>query len=209
MNYPILHKKAKTKIYKDGNPYEMYDLLSKTFNETKYSGKVILVTKEYIARPDLVSYVSYGTDSYADIICKINGISNPFELNEGMCLFIPSIEFLSEMIVGVSTPCDLVSPKSILNSNGNNDNIFKEFSTSMLTNERLKELINSEIVSKTDSEPVSSIGNSNSTKKKLKNERRSPAEQTVDEQNYYIDKSLGIIVYWFYFIWWTTLSMTT
>ena len=31
----------------------------------------------------------YGTVDNADIICKLNGISNPFELNENMYLIIP------------------------------------------------------------------------------------------------------------------------
>ena len=37
----------------------------------------------------------YGTDQYADIICKINGISNPFELNAGMILLIPNLSSIT------------------------------------------------------------------------------------------------------------------
>lgn len=54
----------------------------------------VTVTKDYIARPDLVSLAMYGTDQYGDIICKVNGISNPFELNVGMTLLIPDLQMV-------------------------------------------------------------------------------------------------------------------
>ena len=57
-----------------------------------YTYNVFEVTEEYIARPDLISYDAYGDDMFADVICKLNGISNPFELNVGMKLIIPSPE---------------------------------------------------------------------------------------------------------------------
>ena len=31
----------------------------------------------------------YSTSNYADVLCKLNGISNPFELNEGMIIVAP------------------------------------------------------------------------------------------------------------------------
>jgi hypothetical protein len=57
-----------------------------------YTYNVFEVTEEYIARPDLISYDAYGDDMFTDVICKLNGISNPFELNVGMKLIIPSPE---------------------------------------------------------------------------------------------------------------------
>ena len=54
--------------------------------------KRCIVNKYYVARPDLISLAFYGTDEYADIICKVNGISNPFEINEDDMLDIPQIE---------------------------------------------------------------------------------------------------------------------
>ena len=44
---------------------------------------LVEVTEDYIARPDLISLKAYNSDDYTDIICKLNGISNPFELNKG------------------------------------------------------------------------------------------------------------------------------
>ena len=72
---------------------DIYNLLDYTFVIPKiYSYNIFEVTKDYIARPDLISYDAYGDTMFGDIICKLNGISNPFELNEGMKLVIPAPE---------------------------------------------------------------------------------------------------------------------
>lgn len=204
LDYPVLRKKPNIVIYRNGERNEMQDLLSRTYidNEDAY-GKYVVVSKEYIARPDLISLAIYGTDNYADMICKANGISNPFELNEDMILFIPSQEFLNESIAIVGTKSELVSPKSKINSNGTNDNIFSEFSTSALTNERMKTSLNKDLLfggkgvpnMRSNSISGASIGKDVSNGKKMKNERRSPAEQTIDDENYVIRKDLGLVFY--------------
>ena len=56
------------------------------------------VDKSHIARPDLISYMLYGDDRYGDVICKLNGISNPFELNDGMTILVPSDEDITKFI---------------------------------------------------------------------------------------------------------------
>lgn len=69
------------------------DLLAAPLNadiEIKESMQMVVVNKYYVARPDLISLAVYGTDIYGDFICKFNGISNPFELNEDMVLYMPS-----------------------------------------------------------------------------------------------------------------------
>ena len=67
-----------------------YDLLYQTFRIPKdFKYKVYVVTDEYVARPDLLSLHVYGTVNYADVLCKLNGISNPFELNDGMYIVAP------------------------------------------------------------------------------------------------------------------------
>ena len=78
LDYKILDYKSK--INKNNDTY--IDLMSDSFNMSSvaFDGQVIIVNKYYVARPDLVSLAIYGTDDYADIICKINGISNPFPL---------------------------------------------------------------------------------------------------------------------------------
>ena len=57
------------------------DLLAAPVNsdaKMSYQNDVIIVNEYYVARPDLISLAVYGDDKYADIICKFNGISNPF-----------------------------------------------------------------------------------------------------------------------------------
>ena len=71
----------------------IYNLLDDTFSiPDNYIYNVFTVTEEYIARPDLISSDAYGDTMFGDVICKLNGVSNPFELNVGMKLIIPSPE---------------------------------------------------------------------------------------------------------------------
>ena len=152
LDYKILDYKSK--INKNNDTY--IDLMSDSFNMSSvaFDGQVIIVNKYYVARPDLVSLAIYGTDDYADIICKINGISNPFELNENDILFLPDIEFIRNC-------CKQSSSKS-------------------------------EIV-ETEDEILTPKKTNNFQKKK--NEKRSSNEQLEGEQNYVIDKSLGLVFY--------------
>lgn len=144
----------KPQIIKNGK--ETYlDLLAPVYKtDFSPSGKVIIVNQYYVARPDLISLAIYGDDKYGDIICKLNGISNPFELNENDILFIPSIDDLNELTY-------------------NNDLASK--------------LIN-------EDDELSIISNKVDMRKKY-SEKRAPNELTVDQSNYIIDKSLGLIFY--------------
>ena len=130
--------------------------MSDSFNMSSvaFDGQVIIVNKYYVARPDLVSLAIYGTDDYADIICKINGISNPFELNENDILFLPDIEFIRNCCKQSSSKSEIV-----------------ETEDEILTPKKTNNL------------------------QKKKNERRSSNEQLEGEQNYVIDKSLGLVFY--------------
>ena len=70
---------------------KIYNLNDNTFKIPKtFAYEVLEVSERYIARPDLLSYDIYGDTLYSDLLCKLNGISNPFELNKGMLLIIPS-----------------------------------------------------------------------------------------------------------------------
>lgn len=91
MQYNVLNFKRPIKSEYLGE--EIYNLLDYTFEiPKKYMYNIFVVTKEYIARPDLISLDAYGDSMFADVICKLNGVSNPFELNEGMYLIIPAVE---------------------------------------------------------------------------------------------------------------------
>ena len=100
MNYNILNIKPVTELpcnydeeAEGTGTVKCKDLLASPLNATveiKDSMEAVVVNKYYVARPDLISLAVYGTDNYGDIICKFNGISNPFELNENMVLYVPS-----------------------------------------------------------------------------------------------------------------------
>lgn len=93
MNYKTLENKAMLKNSYMGET--AMDLLTLTYYEpTEYEYILFKVPAEFIARPDLISLDQYGTTEYVDVICKVNGISNPFELNEGMVLAIPEPSYV-------------------------------------------------------------------------------------------------------------------
>ena len=98
LDYSVLN--LKTEMQSDYLGETVYNMLDYTFTiPYNYSYNIFEVTKEYIARPDLISLDAYGDTMYTDIICKLNGVSNPFELNEGMKLIIPTPEDITNFIV--------------------------------------------------------------------------------------------------------------
>lgn len=152
LEYMTLDKKPSIKI----NGEDAKDLLYKTVDlEKSYSGNFLTVNEYYVARPDLISLAVYGNDKYGDIICKINGISNPFELNEGMVIFIPSYDSINNIV-------DIKAPNSFTEKLSDSNEISVE----------------------------RRIG-----AQKSKNEKRSPANQIIGDNNYIIDKSLGLVLY--------------
>ena len=88
ISYPVMSNKVYSTEGFSGENH--YDLLYQTFRIPKdFKYNVYVVTDEYVARPDLLSLHVYGTVNYADVLCKLNGISNPFELNNGMYIVAP------------------------------------------------------------------------------------------------------------------------
>lgn len=89
----------KTNINSDYLEEEVVNLLDMSFLiPENYNYKIYQVSSEYICRPDLISYDMYGDEMYSDVICKLNGV-NPFEINEGMILVLPSIDSISDFII--------------------------------------------------------------------------------------------------------------
>lgn len=82
----------KSQIHSEFLDDDIWNLLDKTYQRPDNFNFNLFEVKEekYIARPDLISLDAYGDPVFADIICKLNGISNPFELNIGMILIIPT-----------------------------------------------------------------------------------------------------------------------
>ena len=102
LNYNILESKPAIQIPSDADGLDYVvckDLftnsIGKNINIEDFN--LLTVTREYTARPDLISLAIYGSDEYADVLCKVNGISNPFELNEGMVLIIPKFGNIENM----------------------------------------------------------------------------------------------------------------
>lgn len=120
LDYKILSNKP----YLSQNNEKYIDLLSKTYKLSQSpQTSVIVVSKEYVARPDLISLAIFGDDKYGDIICKFNGISNPFELNENMIIYIPSIENILESLIHQDTPSILANETdTIIDKKTYNDN---------------------------------------------------------------------------------------
>lgn len=130
LDYNILRGKAQISLpydYSGSHETVCTDLLSMVIDPNNIvlnDCNVISVTKDYVARPDLVSLAVYGDDKYADIICKINGISNPFELNTGMILFIPDLSSVLQL-------CKLAKKNETINDN-------KYISSVLKTNQKTK-----------------------------------------------------------------------
>lgn len=98
LRYSILEQKQEFHSQHLEEP--LYNMLDYTFViPENYSYNIFEVTNDYIARPDLISYDAYGDSSFADVICKLNGISNPFELNTGMKLIIPTIDSITDFLI--------------------------------------------------------------------------------------------------------------
>ena len=110
LDYKIVNYKADLVNPKTNERY--IDLMSGSYNTSKIDsiqGHYIIINKYYVARPDLISLAVYGDDAYGDILCKINGISNPFELNEDIYFFIPSVEFINNCCTANNVPSELIT----------------------------------------------------------------------------------------------------
>ncbi len=62
------------------------------------SGSRVLVDNFSVMRPDLIAYQTYNDQNKFDLLLKYNGISNPFSLEEGRILFIPSGDDLDTLL---------------------------------------------------------------------------------------------------------------
>lgn len=185
LDYKILNNKPSITMIKDGKREEFIDLLAPTYNRKfkVYMGEPFIINEYYVARPDLISLAVYKTDMYADIICKLNGISNPFELNENMIIYCPDITVINNLHTNKTAPSALIN-KNATETNGQNSN-------GTAVNQTMS------ILNSLDMSITSSISkdNDNDDLRKSYNERRSSGEQTIGDTNYIIDKSLGIVIY--------------
>lgn len=150
LNYRIINYKPKV----TRNGITFIDLMGKNFTPVEgVDGDFIIVNKYYVARPDLISLAVYQTDSYADIICKVNGISNPFEMNEDDILFLPHVDYMANCVKYAGESSDFIE---------------------------------------SEDEEIKKISKSN---KKRFDEIRGSNELIEGEDNFIIDKSMGLVFY--------------
>ena len=123
----------KKQIYSDWLQDTIINLNDPTFRiPDSYEYEILEVTERYIARPDILSKDIYGDTLYSDLICKLNGISNPFELNKGMLLVIPSPDCIMKfMKIPDINECDIY----------NNENINKPIAKAKNTKRKANEAI--------------------------------------------------------------------
>lgn len=89
----------KKTIYSDWLSDNVINLGDSTFQiPESYQYEIMEITEKYIARPDLLSKDIYGDALYSDLLCKLNGISNPFELNKGMVIIVPSPDCIMDFM---------------------------------------------------------------------------------------------------------------
>jgi hypothetical protein len=60
--------------------------------------RIVEVSERSIARPDLLAIDLYGHPEYGALLCKINGISNPQELNIGDRIVAPLIDDIDRFL---------------------------------------------------------------------------------------------------------------
>lgn len=72
------------------------NLADKTFTiPWEYEYKVVETSERSCARPDQLSLDVYGDPMYADLICKLNDVSNPFEMNEKQRIILPDMYYIN------------------------------------------------------------------------------------------------------------------
>lgn len=74
---------------------DLQDLLSKTFKiplDFEYEIAEVDITHQF--RPDLISTHTYGDPNYMDVICKLNGICDIFDIRQGVRLVLPTFEHI-------------------------------------------------------------------------------------------------------------------
>jgi len=97
MQSKILENKRIVKD-KDGNVFVDLTSRSLRYNSNADVINAYYVGEDMIMRADLISQAAYGnTDNY-DLILKYNGISNPFSIDEGDLILIPSLDFMYESL---------------------------------------------------------------------------------------------------------------
>jgi hypothetical protein len=89
MNFKVFDFKP---ILLDENGDEYFDLSAPVFDYNSDTAKaLVFVNQEYDGRADLIALDQFGDEGYLDSIMKVNNLYNPFAVEEGQFLLIPSV----------------------------------------------------------------------------------------------------------------------
>ena len=92
-------------IITNNDNVDIKDLCESIFNfDNNITGDVNIykVNKAYAMRPDLIAYAAYGSTENMELILKINGISNPFSIDENDIVIIPDKDKISSIVKPMS-----------------------------------------------------------------------------------------------------------
>lgn len=98
-NSLILQEKG-TRFAEDGT--KIVDLFQRNFPNligTPFRFSLFEIDSESEFRPLQVSMMNYNGNTYWDLVLKFNGISNPFDIQNGDVLIIPDKDFLDNLII--------------------------------------------------------------------------------------------------------------
>lgn len=88
-------------IYFDENTKEYHQNINlnlKIDEENRVDDILFRITEEYVNRPDKIAKKIYGSENLTWIILQQNKIMNPFELELGKVLKLPSLNIINEKI---------------------------------------------------------------------------------------------------------------
>lgn len=71
--------------------------------------KIFLIEDKHLCRPDMISYDGYGDTDHIDAVLKFNQICNPFSMNIGDLILIPTDASLTRFYKNNATPSKLIN----------------------------------------------------------------------------------------------------
>jgi hypothetical protein len=89
------------KIYKDveNNTYfQVSNIYLDIPKNQLSSSRWITITEDLLNRPDKIAYVAYGEERLAWVVMQHNGITNPFDMELGQIIEIPSLGEVTKAI---------------------------------------------------------------------------------------------------------------
>ena len=78
---------------------DIVDLLGATFDIPRsYSFAIVPIEDGYDGRADLIADAIYNDEMYQEILTRVNGPGNPFEMISGQIMVVPTTDMLDDFI---------------------------------------------------------------------------------------------------------------